>query len=45
MLYVVCNSGVTSQYLKHSKNWPNINKQTLAPTPRPIPLPPGEKSS
>ena len=43
MLYLLCNSWVTSQYLKHSKNWSNINKQTLAPTPSPIPLPPGEK--
>ena len=23
MLYLLCNSWVTSQYLKHSKNWPN----------------------
>ena len=27
---------MTSQYLKHSKNWPNINKQNLAPSPIPL---------
>ena len=42
-LYLLGNSWVTSQYLKHFKNWPN--KQTLAPSPNPLVKIPVETSS